>query len=232
MIAVRRSSERGHFNHGWLDTHHTFSFAGYYDPKQMGFGPLRVINEDVVAPGGGFPTHPHRDMEIITYLLDGELEHRDSMGTGSVIRQGEVQRMTAGTGVTHSEFNHSKIAPVHLLQIWILPERSGLKPSYEQRAFPMSDRRGRLRLVAARDGRDGAVTVHQDAQLYSGFIDTGHSMAHDIAAGRRAWLQVARGEVTLMGQALAAGDGAAITDERNVEIVGCEPSEILLFDLP
>jgi redox-sensitive bicupin YhaK (pirin superfamily) len=232
MIAVRRSSERGHFNHGWLDTHHTFSFAGYYDPLHMGFGPLRVINEDVVAPGGGFPTHPHRDMEIITYLLNGELEHRDSMGTGSVIRQGEVQRMTAGTGVTHSEFNHSKVAPVHLLQIWILPERSGLKPSYEQRAFPESDRRGRLRLVAARDGRDGAVTVHQDVQLYSGFIDTGHSIMQDLVAGRRAWLQVARGEVTLMGQALAAGDGAALTDEPTVTIVGCEPSEILLFDLP
>jgi redox-sensitive bicupin YhaK (pirin superfamily) len=232
MIAVRRSGERGHFNFGWLDTHHTFSFADYYDPAHMGFGPLRVINEDVVAPGGGFPTHPHRDMEIITYLLDGELEHRDSMGTGSIIRPGEVQRMSAGTGVTHSEFNHSKVRRVHLLQIWIVPERVGLKPSYEQRAFPVEERRGRLRLVAAPDGRDGAVTLHQDVSLYASVLAEGEAVKLALGNGRRAWLQVARGEVTAAGEALAAGDGAGISQEAEVTVVGAEPSEILLFDLP
>jgi quercetin 2,3-dioxygenase len=232
MIAVRRSSERGHFHHGWLDTHHTFSFAQYYDAKHMGFGPLRVINEDVIAPGGGFPTHPHRDMEIITYLLDGELEHRDSMGTGSVIRAGEVQRMSAGTGVTHSEFNHSKVAPVHLLQIWLLPERAGLKPSYEQRMFAADERRGRLKLVAARDGAGGVITVHQDVSLFASLLEPGEVVQHPLASGRRAWLQVARGEVEVDAESLAAGDGAAITDEPRVRVVASEAAELLLFDLP
>src|SRR5258706_7620195 len=183
MIAVRRAGERGHLHHGWLDTHHTFSFAGYYDAKHMGFGPLRVINEDVIAPGGGFPTHPHRDMEIITYLLDGELEHRDSMGTGSVIRAGEVQRMSAGTGVTHSEFNHSKVAPVHLLQIWLLPEKAGLKPSYEQRAFAADERRGRLRLVASRDGASGSGTGDQDNAPDASLLEPGQEVEHRLPAG-------------------------------------------------
>ncbi len=232
MITVRGSGERGHFNFGWLDTHHTFSFADYFDPAHMGFGPLRVINEDIVAAGGGFPTHPHRDMEIITYLLDGELEHRDSMGTGSIIRPGEVQRMSAGTGVTHSEFNHSKTERVHLLQIWILPARGGLKPSYEQKAFPVEERRGKLRLVASPTGREGSVTVHQDVQLYSALLDGGQSVAHTLGDGRRAWLQVARGAVTLGGQALAAGDGAAVTGEQELAIAASEPAEVLLFDLP
>src|SRR5581483_2669085 len=232
MIRVRRSGERGHFHLGWLDTHHTFSFAEYFDPQHMGYGPLRVINEDIIAPGGGFPTHPHRDMEIITYLLDGALEHLDSMGTGSVIRPGEVQRMTAGTGVTHSEFNHSRVAPAHLLQIWILPERAGLKPSYEQRAFPVEERRGRLKLVAAAGGRDGAITINQDVALYASLLDDGVTVEHPLAKGRRAWLQVARGEVTTSGEALAAGDGAALEDLARISIVAGEPSEILLFDLP
>jgi redox-sensitive bicupin YhaK (pirin superfamily) len=232
MIRVRRSGERGHFHLGWLDTHHTFSFAEYFDPQHMGYGPLRVINEDVIAPGGGFPTHPHRDMEILTYLLDGALEHQDSMGTGSVIRPGEVQRMTAGTGVTHSEFNHSRVAPVHLLQIWILPDRTGLKPSYEQRAFPAEQRQGRLKLVAAAGGRDGAITLNQDVAVYASLLDDGATVEHALAPGRRAWLQVARGEVTASGEALAAGDGAALEDLRALSIVAGEPSEILLFDLP
>jgi redox-sensitive bicupin YhaK (pirin superfamily) len=234
MIRVRRSGERGHFNLGWLDTHHTFSFAEYYDPAHMGYGPLRVINEDVIAPGGGFPTHPHRDMEIITYLLDGALEHQDSMGTGSVIRPGEVQRMSAGTGVTHSEFNHSRVAPVHLLQIWILPLKAGLKPSYEQRAFPVDERRSKLRLVAAPDGRDGAVTLQQDVALYASLLEQGESVEHRLQPGRRAWLQIARGEVTIDGdgEALAAGDGAALEGRELLHIVAGEPSELLLFDLP
>jgi quercetin 2,3-dioxygenase len=232
MIRVRRSGERGRFHLGWLETHHTFSFADYFDPAHMGYGPLRVINEDVIAPGGGFPTHPHRDMEIVTYLLDGALEHQDSMGTGSVIRPGEVQRMTAGTGVTHSEFNHSRVAPVHLLQIWILPSRAGLKPSYEQRAFPVEERRGRLKLVAAGDGREGAVTVNQDVAVYAALLDQGASVEHTLAAGRRAWLQVARGEVTCAGESLAAGDGAALEALERLTLSAAESSELLLFDLP
>ena len=231
MITVRKSEDRGHFDHGWLDTHHTFSFAEYHDPRNMGFRALRVINEDFVAAGAGFPTHPHRNMEIVTYVLEGAVAHRDSMGTGSVIRPGEVQRMTAGTGVTHSEFNAEKNQRLHLLQIWILPESQGLPPSYEQRAFPESERRGKLRIVASRDGRDGSVLIHQDAALYSALLDKGTRVEYALPKGRYAWLQVARGAVKLNGQRLAAGDGAAIQNESALNIEGEEPAEILLFDL-
>jgi quercetin 2,3-dioxygenase len=234
MITLRPAQERGHFNHGWLDTYHSFSFDRYHDPKHMGFRALRVINEDRVQSGGGFGTHPHRDMEIITYVLEGELAHKDSMGNGSTIRPGEVQRMSAGTGVLHSEFNHSPDRQVHLLQIWILPERRGLDPSYEQKTFAAEEKLNRLRLVAARDPRDGAVTIHQDAELYSALLDDGASVHHELRPGRHAWIQVARGAVDLNGKRLTAGDGAAISDEAEVVITGAsstERSEILLFDL-
>ena len=231
MITVRKSEDRGHFDHGWLDTHHTFSFAEYHDPRNMGFRALRVINEDFVAAGAGFPTHPHRNMEIVTYVLEGAVAHRDSMGTGSVIRPGEVQRMTAGTGVTHSEFNAEKNQRLHLLQIWILPERQGLPPSYEQRAFPEAERRGKLRVVASRDGRDGSVLIHQDAALYSALLDKGTRVEYALPKDRYAWLQVARGAVNLNGQRLALGDGAAIENKSSLKIEGEEPAEILLFDL-
>ena len=231
MITVRKSEDRGHFDHGWLDTHHTFSFAEYHDPRNMGFRALRVINEDFVAAGAGFPTHPHRNMEIVTYVLEGAVAHRDSMGTGSVIRPGEVQRMTAGTGVTHSEFNAEKNQRLHLLQIWLLPERQGLPPSYEQRAFPEAERRGKLRVVASRDGRDGSVLIHQDAALYSALLDKGTRVEYALPKDRYAWLQVARGAVNLNGQHLAVGDGAAIENESSLKIEGEEPAEILLFDL-
>jgi len=231
MIQIRKSSERGNADHGWLNSYHTFSFADYHDPRFMGFRQLRVINEDRVQPGRGFGTHPHRDMEIISYVLDGALEHKDSLGTGSIIRPGEVQRMSAGTGVTHSEFNHSKSSVVHFLQIWLLPEKEGLPPSYEQREFPPAQRRDQLRLVAARDGRDGAVTIHQDVDLYAALLSPGTSVEHSLRAGRHAWLQVAAGEVTLNGKNLAAGDGAAVSDESSVRIEAIESSEVLLFDL-
>ena len=231
MIQIRPGHDRGHANHGWLDTYHTFSFADYYDPAHMGFRSLRVINEDRVEPGQGFGTHPHRDMEIITYVLEGALEHRDSLGTGSVIRPADVQRMSAGTGITHSEFNHSRMEPVHLLQIWILPERKGLKPGYEQKAFGAHDRRGRLRLIATRDGRDGAVTVHQDVALYAALLSDGEKVTHPLQRDRHAWLQVARGTVLFNGTRLAAGDGAAINEEPSLEIKAAGESEVLLFDL-
>jgi redox-sensitive bicupin YhaK (pirin superfamily) len=231
MIQIRRSSERGHADHGWLDTYHTFSFDTYRDPKFMGFRDLRVINEDRVAAGRGFPTHPHRDMEILTYILEGALQHRDSMGTGSVIRPGEVQRMSAGTGVTHSEQNASKTDPVHLLQIWILPERKGITPGYEQKQFERSALEGQLRLVAAGEPKDGAVKIHQDVSLYAGVLSPGQSVKYDLAPDRHAWIQVARGKVSLNGQELTAGDGAAIANEPKLEIQGTEDSELLLFDL-
>jgi len=231
MITIRRARERGHADHGWLDTWHTFSFADYHDPRHMGFRALRVINEDVVAPGRGFGTHPHRDMEIVTYVLDGALEHKDSMGTQSVIVPGEVQRMSAGTGVLHSEFNHSKTDPVHLLQIWLLPARPGIEPSYEQTFFPDEEKRGRLRLVASPDGADGSVTIHQDARLYASLLAPGQEVAHEIAPGRHAWIHVARGTASLNGQALEAGDGAAVSDEPRVVLRGTGNAEILLFDL-
>jgi len=231
MITVRRADERGHFDFGWLDTYHTFSFGDYYDPRQQGFRSLRVINEDRVHPGRGFPTHPHRDMEIITYILSGALEHRDSLGTGSVIRPGEVQRMSAGTGVTHSEANPSTTEPVHLLQIWLLPRERGIRPSYEQKAFADEEKRGRLRLVASADGRDGSVRIHQDAGLHAALLAPGQEVTHRLAPERAAWVQVARGAVTLNGQPFGQSDGAAVSEEAELVIAGVEPSEILLFDL-
>jgi redox-sensitive bicupin YhaK (pirin superfamily) len=228
MIRVRKADDRGHFNHGWLNTFHTFSFADYHDPDFMGFRALRVINEDWVTPGQGFGTHGHRDMEIVTYVLEGALSHADSMGTGSVIRPGEVQRMSAGTGVMHSEKNASD-EQVHLLQIWILPERHGLRPEYEQKAFPASERDGRLRLVASHDGRDGSLTIHQDVDLYTTTLRDGASVTFDIRPNRYGWLQVARGALSLNGQPLSAGDGAAIENETKLTIAG--DGEALLFDL-
>jgi redox-sensitive bicupin YhaK (pirin superfamily) len=230
MIAVRKSGERGHFDYGWLDTRHTFSFDRYYDPAYMGFRSLRVINEDRVAAGRGFPMHPQRDMEILTYVVEGALEHRDSIGTGSVIRPGEVQRMSAGTGITHSEFNPSASEPVHLLQIWILPGQKGLTPEYEQKFFAPKEKRGRLRLVAAPDGADGAITIHQDARVYAALLEPGDEVAHEIA-GRHAWVQVIRGAVEVNGSALGAGDGAAVSKEPRVSVRAAEPSELLVFDL-
>lgn len=228
MIEIRPSNERGHFDHGWLNTYHTFSFDRYYDPNHMGFRALRVINEDRVAPAQGFGTHPHRDMEILTYILEGALEHKDSMGTGSVIRPGEVQRMSAGTGVTHSEFNPSRTEPVHLLQIWILPEARGIKPSYEQKQFSRDEMRGKLRLVAGRDPIEGAVKIHQDVRLFATVLD-GESVKYELPAGRYGWLQVAKGTMELNGKKLEAGDGCAIAEEPNLQLSG--NGEALLFDL-
>jgi len=231
MITVRKSEARGHANHGWLDSYHTFSFASYYDPNYMNFRSLRVINEDVVSPGKGFGTHGHSDMEIITYVLEGALEHKDSLGTGAVIKPGEVQRMTAGTGIQHSEFNHSQTDPVHLLQIWLLPDTKGLSPSYEQRDFPLAERRGKLRLVVARDARDGAVKVHQDVDLYAAVLDKDSRVAHALQPNRHAWVQVARGSVLLNGLTLENGDAAAVNGETEVVIEAAEDAEFLLFDL-
>jgi quercetin 2,3-dioxygenase len=231
MITIRKAQKRGHFDFGWLDTYHTFSFGDYYDPEFMGFRSLRVINEDHVAPRTGFPKHGHRDMEIITYVLEGALEHNDSMGNGSIIRPGDAQRMTAGTGVTHSEANSSETDPVHLLQIWILPGTRGLKPGYEQKTFSDGEKRNRLRLIASSDGRDGAVTIHQDTSVYASVLEPGQEVVHQMAPGRHAWIQVARGAVTVSGNELDQGDGAAISDESAVTIVASEPSEVLLFDL-
>jgi hypothetical protein len=231
MIAVRRAAERGHADHGWLDTRHTFSFASYHDPRHMGFRSLRVINEDRVQPAEGFGTHAHRDMEILTWVLDGALEHKDSMGNGSVIRPGDLQRMSAGTGVTHSEFNPSREAPVHFLQIWLLPRERGLPPGYEQKHFTQETRRGRLRLIAAGDGREGAVTIHQDADVWTALLQPGESVRHALAPGRYAWLHVARGAVSLNGSTLGAGDGAAVSDEAALEIAAAARAEVLLFDL-
>jgi redox-sensitive bicupin YhaK (pirin superfamily) len=231
MIDIRRNKERGGGDFGWLNTRHSFSFDTYYDPKHMGFRSVRVINEDWVAPGEGFPAHPHRDMEIITYVLEGALEHKDSLGTGSVIRPGDGQRMSAGRGIRHSEMNASATAKVHLLQIWIMPDRQGYEPSYEQKAFPESEKRGKLRLIAGPDGKDGSVTIHQDAKLYVALLDSGQEVEHDLAKGRHAWLQVAKGAVELNGKKLAQGDGAAVSDEQKLKIKGTEDAEVLLFDL-
>jgi hypothetical protein len=232
MIRVRRACDRGHFDFGWLDTSHTFSFGDYQDPKHMGFRALRVINEDRVQPGKGFPTHGHRDMEIVTVVVAGALEHKDSLGTGSVIRPGEVQRMSAGTGVTHSEYNASRTEPVHFMQIWILPARPGLPPGYEQKRFPAAERAERLRLVASPDGRDGSVTVHQDASLYVADLGAGVRLEHPLARGRHGWVQVVGGAVYANDQALDAGDGAAVSDESRLTIVGREEgSQVLVFDL-
>ena len=231
MIRIRKAAERGHFDHGWLDTYHTFSFSRYYDPRQMGFRSLRVINEDRVSPGKGFGLHPHENMEIVTYVLEGGLAHRDSLGTGSVIRPGELQRMTAGTGITHSEANPSPTEPVHLYQIWLLPEREGLEPGYEQKAFPAEERRNRLRLVASPDGAEGSLTIRQDARILLGTLEEGKPVSYTLREGRHAWLQVLRGAVDLNGVALAAGDGAAVSEESGLAIRARGPSEVMLFDL-
>jgi redox-sensitive bicupin YhaK (pirin superfamily) len=231
MITVRQSHERGKTQTSWLDSHHTFSFNQYYDPRYTGFRHLLVMNEDYVAPGQGFGTHGHRDMEIISYVVEGQLAHKDSTGVSSVIRPGEVQRMSAGTGVHHSEFNPSETEPTHFLQIWIEPEQEGLPPSYEQRAFPAAERHGRLRLVAARDGQDGAVTVHQDVRLYLGTLEPGQEFTHRLHAHRHAWVQVIRGAVMLHGTPLTAGDGAAVSQETVLGICATDAAELLLFDL-
>ncbi len=230
-MQIRRASERGHADHGWLNSFHTFSFADYYDAAHMGFRALRVINDDRVAPGRGFGTHPHSDMEIISYVLEGALEHKDSMGTGSIIRPGDVQRMSAGTGVRHSEHNASPTEPVHFLQIWLLPERRGLKPSYEQRSFPAAERQGKLRVVAARDGRDGAVTVHQDVVLLAGLLAPGERTSYTLAPGRHGWLHVARGSVKVNGEQLGTGDAAAFSAAGTLDLEGAKDAELLLFDL-
>lgn len=230
-IKIRRGKDRGAANFGWLDSKHSFSFGHYHDPRHMGFGPLRVINEDRIAPGGGFPTHPHSDMEIISYVLDGALEHKDSMGTGSVIRAGDVQRMSAGTGVRHSEYNASKTAANHFLQIWILPERRGIAPSYEQKSFAASDKAGQLRLIGSRDGREGSITIHQDVDLYAARLASGNSVSHALSRGRGAWVQVTAGSVLLDGERLQAGDGAAIEQAGTLRLEGVEDAEVLLFDM-
>jgi redox-sensitive bicupin YhaK (pirin superfamily) len=231
MITLRKAGERGHAQHGWLDSWHTFSFADYYDPRHMGFRSLRVINEDRVAPGMGFPTHPHRDMEIVTYVLDGALEHKDSMGNGSVMRSGDVQRMSAGTGVTHSEFNGSRDNPVHFLQIWILPESRNLAPGYEQKHFTKEDRQGAFKLVASRDGANGAVVVHQDMKLLAGLFAEGEGAKYPLASGRHAWVHVARGQARVNGRELSAGDALQVSDEAELEVLGVKDAEVLLFDL-
>jgi quercetin 2,3-dioxygenase len=231
MITLRLANDRGHADHGWLNTYHTFSFAGYHDPAHMGFRALRVINEDRVQPGEGFGTHPHRDMEIISYVLEGGLQHRDSMGNGSVIRPGEIQRMSAGTGVTHSEFNPSTGEVVHFLQIWLLPTARGLEPGYEQKVIPAGDLEGRLRLVASADGGSGSVVIHADARLYAGRFDEGTVGELPVPEGRHAWVHVARGKARVNGHALEAGDGAALSAEPTVRIEGIDASEVLVFDL-
>jgi len=232
MLTLRRAEERGRANFGWLDSRHTFSFGHYYDPKHMGYGPLRVINDDRVAGGEGFPTHPHANMEIVSYVLDGALAHKDSLGTGSEIRRGDVQRMSAGTGVRHSEFNASARDPVHFLQIWIIPEKQGLAPSYEQTTFTDADKRGVLRLIGSRDGRDGSVTIHQDVDLYATILGEGQAVTHALGTGRKAWVQVAQGTVQLNGEQLRPGDGVAVEDADAIALVGTsDDAEVLLFDM-
>jgi redox-sensitive bicupin YhaK (pirin superfamily) len=231
MITIRPSEARGHANHGWLDSKHTFSFADYHDPKHMGFSDLRVINEDIVAPGSGFPTHPHRDMEIITYVLSGELAHKDSLGNGSTIKPGDVQRMSAGTGIAHSEFNPSQDTPVHLLQIWILPKEKGIKPSYAQEDFTSKRRPGRFRLLVSHDGHNESLSMNQDAELFVLDLDPGQSFTHKPRPGRVEWVQMAKGEATINGQLLKQGDGAAIEGEEALEFSAQKTAEILVFDL-
>jgi redox-sensitive bicupin YhaK (pirin superfamily) len=231
MITIRKAGERGHFDFGWLNTYHSFSFGDYYDPKHTRFRTLRVINEDFVQPGHGFPTHGHRDMEIVTYILQGALEHRDSMGTGSIIRRGDAQRMSAGTGVTHSEANPSPEKPVHLLQIWIFPAEQNLQPEYEEKKFSDDEKRNRLRLIVSPDGSDGSVKIHQDAKIFASLLDDRQEVVHSIEEGRSAWLQVAAGSVKLNDVALKQGDGAAISQESKLQITAEGPAEVLLFDL-
>jgi len=231
MLTLRKSNDRGHANHGWLDSYHTFSFANYYDPSHMGFRQLRVINQDWIEGGTGFGTHSHRDMEIITYILDGELEHKDSMGNREVMRSGEVQRMTAGTGVSHSEYNHSATDPVRLLQIWILPDRNNLSPGYEQKHFSTEEKQGKLRLIVSPDGRDGSLTMHQDVNLYATLLDPGQTVTHDLAADRYAWVQVAQGSILLNGVVLTEGDAAALSDTPLLTLEGKDAANVLVFDL-
>jgi quercetin 2,3-dioxygenase len=231
MIHIRKSNERGHANHGWLDSRFSFSFAEYYDPKHEQFRTLRVINDDHIAGGGGFPTHPHRDMEIVTYVLEGALAHKDSMGNGSTIKPGDVQYMSAGTGVAHSEFNASKTEPVHMYQIWMFPDKSGHKPTYDQKNFPEAEKRGKLRLVVSPDGRDGSVKIRQDNELYATVLGPGQSVKHELKPQRHAYVQVARGSVTLNGKALEVGDAAEISAEKALELTGVKDAEVLLFDL-
>lgn len=232
MNTIRRASDRGHANHGWLNSHHSFSFAGYFDPQHLQFGPLRVINEDRVAPGAGFGTHGHRDMEIISYVLSGELAHQDSIGNGSVIRPGDVQRMSAGTGIRHSEFNPSGTAPVHFLQIWIEPAELGIAPSYEEKRFAEDQKRGRLRLVASPDGAEGSVLIHQDVRLHAGLFSGEESARLPLAPGRRAYVHLARGRLTVDGVPLQAGDALKVSDSTEVALTGGEQAEVLIFDLP
>jgi redox-sensitive bicupin YhaK (pirin superfamily) len=230
-LALRKSEDRGRANFGWLDSRHTFSFGQYHDDAHMGFGPLRVINDDRVAPGGGFSPHGHADMEIISYVLDGGLAHKDSLGTGSVIQPGDVQRMSAGTGIRHSEFNASESDPVHFLQIWIIPERRGLAPSYEQKTFGAEEKTGKLRLVGSRDGRDGSVTIHRDVDFYATLLGPSHAVTHELKGGRGAWVHVARGSVRLNGTALGAGDGVAIEAAGTLTLDGANDAEVLVFDM-
>jgi redox-sensitive bicupin YhaK (pirin superfamily) len=231
MLLIRRADDRGHADHGWLDTYHTFSFADYYDPQHMGFRSLRVMNEDRVASGQGFGMHSHHDMEIVTCVLEGALQHRDSLGNGEILRPGEFQRMTAGTGIRHSEFNPSAEEAVHLYQIWLLPERKGLKPSYEQKAFAADEQQNRLRVVASRDGRDGSLTIHQDADIFLATLAPGRELSHRLRPGRHAWLQVLKGAAEANGTALSTSDGAAVSDEPELTIRSSAGAEIMLFDL-
>ena len=231
MLNIRKAQDRGKANLGWLESYHTFSFAEYYDPQHMGFADLRVINDDIIAPAKGFGTHPHRDMEIVTYVLDGALEHRDSMGNGSVMRPGDVQRMSAGTGVTHSEFNHSQQEPVHLLQIWILPNRNGHTPGYEQKHFAADEKRGRLRLIASLDGAEGSVSLNQDVKVFAALLDGEETASYAVNTGRVAWIHVARGEVEINGETLRGGDGASVDPETELNLSNGQDAEILLFDM-
>jgi redox-sensitive bicupin YhaK (pirin superfamily) len=232
MIEIRKSDERGYADHGWLKSYHSFSFADYYDPRHVQFGPLRVINEDRVAPGMGFGTHGHRDMEIISYVLDGELAHKDSIGNGSVIRPGDVQRMSAGTGVRHSEYNHAAHDTTHFLQIWVIPAENGIEPGYEERNFPVEEKRGKLRLVVSPDGAEGSVVIHQDARLYAGLFDGDEAATLAIAPGRRAYVHVARGAITVNGKALGAGDAAKLEAVEAITLTQGSEAEVLVFDLP
>lgn len=232
MITKRLAQERGGSNHGWLDTRHTFSFSDYYDPENMQFSVLRVINEDRVQPGKGFGTHSHRDMEIISYVLEGQLEHKDSLGHGAILRPGEFQRITSGTGIQHSEFNPSSTEGVHFYQVWLLPDRQGHKPGYEQKPFPESGRQGKLQLVASPDGREGSLSIHQDAQIFLSSLKAGEQIKHSLRPGRHAWLQVLRGSVQLNGTTYAVGDGATISDEAELILQGTQAGEVMLFDLP
>ncbi len=231
MLTVRKADDRGHANHGWLDSYHTFSFGSYYDPEHMGISNLRVINDDTVSPGGGFATHGHTDMEIVSYVLDGALEHKDSMGNGSVMRPGDVQRMSAGTGVRHSEYNHSSEEEVHFLQIWLEPNQTGVEPSYDQQHFPLAARRGKLVLFVSPDGRDGSIETHQNAYMYGTILEAGDTLTHQLEQGRRAYIHLARGKASINGQQMSAGDGIAIADEQQLNFEGIESAEILLFDL-